>query len=490
MPVSKELMLRMKDPKFFLEHCCQIKTKERKFIPFVLNDAQKDLYNSLIVDEAKRVIILKARQLGFSTAVCGFFYHDTVMNPGTTSMIIGYNREMTGELLEKIKLFYQTTPAEFRPSIQYNSRYEMSFPKINSKIIVLPSTETVGRGYTPNNLLCTELAFWDKAEEKMATLEASVPVTGRIIVESTPNGLGNMYHEMWVSDNDYVKKEYGWWWGYKEADIETIRKRINDKRRFAQEYGLEFLSAGRMVFDSEAIKRQLKNVWKPGQKVQLPGEVLGETKESIVHVKDDLRIYHPPVPGGLYIFGVDNSEGVEGGDYTAVTVFDRRTGEEVAFYRGLIAPDKLAVKLDEWGRYYNTALMVVEVNNHGITTLADLRKLVYPNLYFRPAKFDTLTSEWTDKLGWRTSPQTKTFLIDDLNKALRDGDVTFHSRETLDEMLTFVYNDNNDMEPMTKKYHDDCIFSAAIAFQGFKIMYDKPLNQLDYQEYLPKTFAY
>lgn len=481
--ISPELLM---DPKFYLENLCKIKTKDRKFVPFVLNDAQKHLYNALVRDMAKRVIILKARQLGFSTAVCAFFYHDTVMNPGTVSMIIGYNREMTAELLEKIKLFYSTTPKEFRPTIQYNSRYEMSFPKIQSKIIVLPSTETVGRGYTPNNLLCTELAFWDKADEKMASLEASVPIDGRIIVESTPNGIGNTYHEMWAKeDNGYTKLEYGWWWGYSEEQIETIRKRINNPQKFSQEYGLEFLTSGRMVFDRDALLRQRKNILRVGDPVKwmLPD---GE-KDGRVFVHDNLRIYHPPVAGRQYVFGVDTSEGVDGGDYSAVTVFDRRTGEEVAFYRGLMAPDQLAQNLDKWGRYYNKALMVVEINNHGLTTVTELKRLLYPSLYFRPAKFDTLSQEWSEKMGWRTTPVTKPYLIDELNKALRDDVLTLHSKETLDEMLTYVYNENNEMEPMTKKYHDDCIMATGISFQGFKVLYDKPLTQIDYQKVLPSS---
>ena len=150
-----KLIQRLADPKFYLESFCKIKSKDRKFIPFKLKEAQKDLFNAL--REYQRVIILKARQLGFSTAVCGFFYHDTIMNPGTTTVIIGYNREMTTELLEKIKLFHKTTPEEFRPEVHFNSKYEISFPKPDgedSKILVLPSNETVGRGYTINNLLC------------------------------------------------------------------------------------------------------------------------------------------------------------------------------------------------------------------------------------------------------------------------------------------------------------------------------------------------
>ena len=40
----------------------------------------------------------------------------------------------------------------------------------------------------------------------MMTIEASVPISGKIIIESTPSNVGDLYHRMWVSDNDYVKR--------------------------------------------------------------------------------------------------------------------------------------------------------------------------------------------------------------------------------------------------------------------------------------------
>jgi len=44
----------------------------------------------------------------------------------------------------------------------------------------------------------------------------------------------------------------------------------------------------------------------------------------------------------MYVVGADVSEGVELGDYSVAIVWDRQTGEEVAFFRGLLAPDKFA----------------------------------------------------------------------------------------------------------------------------------------------------
>lgn len=469
--MNDELLNKLKDPKFYLENLVKIKGKTPGLVPFILNEAQKDLFNAL--KKSNRVIILKARQIGFSTAAIGYLYHKTIMTPGTNTAIIGYNAPLTAELLDKVKTFWRSTPAELRPVIQYNSKSEISFPNIDSKIIVLPSTENVGRGYTLHNVLLTELSAWDKAEDKMMSLEASVPIDGLIIIESTPRGQGNLYHKMYVEENGYTKKEYGWWWHYTEEEIDVIRKRMNNPMRFAQEYGLEFLASGRSVFDQNIIRKQRKNILKTGDK----------NGDWTVVEDEGLRIYSQIYSDAMYIFGVDTSEGIDGGDYSTVTVWNRMTGEEAGFYKGLIEPDKLAKLLNTWGRKFNNALMVVEVNNHGLTTLTVLKQLMYPTLYFRMAQFETIGTRYSDRLGWKTTKLTRPLLIDDLSQAVREELLIIHSKETLDEMSTFIYDKNNNMVPSGTS-HDDCIFSAAIGYQGFKVMWDKPLDQLNYNNHL------
>ena len=115
---------KMQDVKFYLENFTKIKGKKvGNMIPFILNQAQVHLFNA--VKKSSRAIILKSRQIGFSTAMVGFFYHSTIMNPGTTTALIGYNTDLTAELLDKVKTFYNTTPPELRPTIQYNSKHEI-----------------------------------------------------------------------------------------------------------------------------------------------------------------------------------------------------------------------------------------------------------------------------------------------------------------------------------------------------------------------------
>jgi hypothetical protein len=466
------------DPRFYLEHFCKIKDKLGKGLaPFILKPAQLDIFNT--IQRYNRIIIMKARQIGFSTAVTGYLYHKTITTSGVSTALVGYNNDLTAELLDKIKTFYRTTPDAVKPTIHYNSKFEISFPKLDSKILVLPSTENVGRGYTINYALLTELPFWDKAEEKMVTLEASVPVNGKIIIESSPGDVGDYFHRMWVSENDYVKKEYGWWWNYTEEEIETIRRRMANPRKFNNNYALEFLISGRSVFTQEAISLQRKNILKVGDSVKLE-----DGTEHIVREEEGFRIYKPPQIGHFYAVGADCSEGVTGGDYAVATILDKQTGEEVAMWRGLIAPDRFAKVLNAWGRKYNNALMVVEAEAHGNVVLNVLKQLLYPSLYFRPARFDTIGNPWSDKLGWKTTKLTRPILIDEFEQCTREQTITIHSKETVDEMTVFVYNDANNMVAM-ESYHDDCIFATAIALQGFKVISSTPMTQLNYANHLP-----
>lgn len=472
----------LRDPKFYLEHLCKIKSKKPgQLIPFILKEHQKDLFNT--IKNNSRIIILKARQLGTSTAIVGNLYHRTIMNPGTTTAIIGYNTQLTAELLDKIKTFYRSTPDELKPTIHYDSKWEVSFPRIDSKILVLPSTENVGRGYTLSNCHVTELQSWENQEEKMITLEAAVPINGKLIVEGTPLGMGNYYHRLWMGDNDYVKKEYGWWCGYSREEIEIIKRRLNNPMKFAQEYGLQFLTSGLAVFDEKKIQEHRKNILKVGDTVKDDGQVYK------VEEIDGWRIYKKPKPDHFYCLGGDVAEGLEGGDYSVGIIWDRTTGEEVAFYRKYIPADTFGKKLNDMGRVYNNALMVVEINNHGLTTITALKNLLYPSFYFRPDKIETMGQSTGDRLGWKTTRVTRPILIDDFDKAFREDVLIIHSKELLDEMTVFVYDKNGDMNSQPG-FNNDCIFAGAIGLQGFKILSSTKLEQIDYRNFLPRSYAY
>ena len=80
-------------------------------------------------------------------------------------------------------------------------------------------------------------------------------------------------------------------------------------------------------------------------------------------------------------------------------------------------------------------------------------------------------------------------MIDDLRDALADESLTLHSEETMNEMLTFVFDDAANMVSQMS-FHDDCIFASAIAFQGFKVTTTMKLDQIDYRDHMPVNFSY
>ena len=204
---------------------------------------------------------------------------------------------------------------------------------------------------------------------------------------------------------------------------------------------------------------------------------------------EDWIVYRKTEPGEIYVISADIAEGLRGGDYSVATIFNRRTGEEVAFFRKQLPPDIFGEILDKWGRRYNNALMIPESNNHGIATIGILKKLSYPSLYFRPSKVETISLVFTDRIGWRTTGANRGWLIDDFIKALREDGMIVHSKILADEISVFNYDDNGNMQPVSG-HHDDSIFAAAIANQGFKVLYTGELSQIDETKHLPKSYSY
>ena len=72
-------------------------------------------------------------------------------------------------------------------------------------------------------------------------------------------------------------------------------------------------------------------------------------------------------------------------------------------------------------------------------------------------------------------------MIDELTQSIRDNHIIIHSKEFLTEATTFIFNENNRMEAQ-EGFHDDCVFAAGIALQGFKVLPQRPVTQLSERE--------
>ena len=172
-------------------------------------------------------------------------------------------------------------------------------------------------------------------------------------------------------------------------------------------------------------------------------------------------VWREPVGGHPYCIGVDTAEGLAHGDYSCAQVLDVRTGEQVAVWHGHIPPDTLANEVYMLALWYNDALTCVESNNHGLTTIVQLRHLGHPNL-FRKRSLNQVTSKVSQEFGWKTTRTTKPLLIDDLGMALRSGELLLRDRYTLAELRTYTRNERGSMSGSP---HDDRVMALALANQ-------------------------
>ena len=305
--------------KKYIEAFLKIKTKESKVVPFKLNKPQNKLYNLLKRQaeqkKPQRVIILKARQMGFSTVSESIIFKKTATASNVTSGIVAHKSEATTNLFNMSKLFYEKLPEPLKPQTKTSNAYELIFDTkdnqgLRSKIKCMTAGgEGIGRSGTFQNLHLSEVAFWPHAKEQLDGLLQCVPNTpdSLIIIESTANGY-DYFKELWdkacAGESDFEPLFCAWWemdeYRLPCGDIvlteeeELIKATYNldneqiawrrwcirnncsgDINTFKQEYPAcpeeAFLASGECVFDKEAIikqinaKRPLISEWKTGE---------------------------------------------------------------------------------------------------------------------------------------------------------------------------------------------------------------------------------
>lgn len=533
---AQEILLRLQtDPKFYIESLLWIKTKKRKIERFKFNAVQQRVYK--VIEKLReagkpiRIIFLKARQTGISTLTEGLIFQDTATHPNVTSLVIAHNKESTAHIFKMSKMFWDRMDVDFRPMRQYSNKIEVSFdnssetkrkdnPGLGSSIRVdTANNPNAFRGFTGQNLHCSELAFWEKPDDVMLGLLQAIPAIPEsiIVIESTANGAGGYFYHMWkdakAGENDFTPIFVPWYedpeyrkelphdfklldmshpiYGnelklkerYKLDDRQIWWRRWyiknycnNDPLKFKQEYPITdveaFVSTGSNVFDADTIEDYRKYT-----KPAVRGEFVESDKgiEFEERTNGKWRIWKKPEEGNRYVMGTDVAEGLAEGNFSCIDILDKKNIEQVAQYHGHIKPEILAIELKKAGLYYNGALAGVENNNHGATTLGALKK-IYFRIYYQRG-FDKRVNKPTSKIGWHTNRKTKPLMIDKLEKSLRKKEIIINSSFTLDELAEYVEKVDPDTHNVKMgaagQGYDDRVVSLAIA----NIIWDfLPLN--------------
>lgn len=259
-------------------------------------------------------------------------------------------------------------------------------------------------------------------------------------------------------------------YGLRLGQIKWRRQKKADLRgRFDEQYPESdvtcFLASGRCCFDTEALKAQQARA--AARRAEVRPSLANGRKEAVSMAPAQLLVWRPPEAGERYVIGADIGEGIEGRDASCAFVMERKTCEQVAELHGWVTPERFAHLVDALGRWYNTALVGIERNNHGHSTLNTLRHTYhYPRLY-QHVRYDAHSRAATPILGWPTDAQTKPILVDELAAAIANGHIILNSTGLVDECFSFVTKDNGAQEAQSGA-RDDRVMAAGIAWQARK----------------------
>lgn len=192
-----EGMAKLMNPKWRLTTLYKIRTKvpgfENMTVTFAPNTPQRQIY-SLMESGHKRIIVLKPRKLGTTTATVLYLLDKAMYSPNQMCRTIAHRKQTVTELFQDIVRFaFDRIPPELRPEIRYSTRSELDFANTGSKY----SIDVEARGLTPTYLHLSEVAYYEDEMKLQDTIE-SVPLTATIIAESTANGRGNWFEKTFM----------------------------------------------------------------------------------------------------------------------------------------------------------------------------------------------------------------------------------------------------------------------------------------------------
>ena len=194
---------RLDDLEWRLDNLYWIVNKDAKAVPFTMNDQQRDFIANLW----HRNLILKARQLGFSTLMQVLELDQAMFNRDFNCVVIADTLPNAGKLFKKVEFAYEHLPDLIKamfPIIKKNQGSEIVFGHVDADGKLHPSTISVSvssRGGTVQLLHVSELGkialkFPQRAEEIKTGAFESVPQDGCIVVESTAEGAFGLFYEL------------------------------------------------------------------------------------------------------------------------------------------------------------------------------------------------------------------------------------------------------------------------------------------------------
>jgi|TARA_Y100000310_G_scaffold302190_1_gene339283 hypothetical protein len=451
--ILREVVKAGKNSIYFTMNYCRISHPQRGLIPFKAYDYQQQLLTDY--SDYRFNVILKARQLGISTITAAYIGWLMIFHRDKNILIVATKLQTATNLVRKVKAIIKNLP-EWMQISQIIVDNRTSFELSNGSQIKAASTSgDVGRSEALSLLVVDEAAHVEKLTDLWTALYPTLSTGGRCIALSSPNGVGNWFHQTCVEaeagTNDFYMTTLMWdvhpdrnkaWF-----DKETLNM---SKRQIAQELECNFNVSGETVIHPDDLQWYL-------ERAAVPEYRTGFDRNYWIWKRYD--------PEKTHLIVADVARG-DGKDNSAFHIFELESMEVVAEYVGKPTPDDFAEVLYGVAKEYGNPMMVVENNNIGYAVLKKLLDKGYPNIYHSTKGdhqyIDPVTAQWQSNAipGFTTSSKTRPLIVAKMEEFMRNKLIKINSNRLLSEMKTFIWH-NGRPEAM-RSYNDDLVMAFAI----------------------------
>jgi hypothetical protein len=456
--IGEEYIKCASDPIHFMRKYCMIQHPVKGKIPFHLFPFQEKTLTEF--KNHRFNIVLKSRQTGISTLSAGYALWSMLFNTDFNVLVIATKQEVAKNLVTKVRVMYELLPSWLKGGALEDNKLSLKLQN-GSQIKAIASSPDAGRSEALSLLIFDEAAFIDDIDEIWKAAQSTLSTGGACIALSTPNGVGNWFHQTW-SDAESSINPFNTirlhWTVHPERD-QTWRdeqERLLGKKGAAQECDCDFISSGDNVIDPELLMFYKETYV---QEPVIKGGIDGNYWR-----------WEYPNTNASYMVVADVARG-DGADYSTCHVMDIINATQVAEYKGKMDTKDFGNFLVSVATEYNDALLVIENANIGWATIQQVIDRGYKNLFYmsKDLKYVDVENQIHNKYraeerglvaGFSTTSKTRPLIISKLDDYFKEKSVTIRSSRLIEELFTFIYL-NGRAEAM-RGYNDDLVMAFSI----------------------------
>jgi len=253
----------------------------------------------LLRDKSKRIVVRWSRQAGKTTTLALRAIWFALKHPKTLTLIVAPSLRQSMILADKLQDFLTGLPQSSRKAIIDKLQRTVIRFKNASRIVALPNSPNLLRGYTANMCILDEAAFF--RDDELVIYNVIMPMLsttdGTLIVSSTPWSTDSVFYKMCMNP-EYSQHVVTW---------EDVVKAGLVKREFIEEM--------RASIPEERFQREFESRFVEDIDAWLPQSLITSCIDAELQPYD----FHDQPQGDFYI-GVDFGKQQ---DYSVVVVVER-----------------------------------------------------------------------------------------------------------------------------------------------------------------------